>query len=273
MAAMTPLQARNLWRAYLENATQKILDADLLEKNGSVGSAQALAVIAQEEFAKAVWIYSSFESAWTAAATEPRSVPEFNERERDHVAKNTDALLYGDDLDRFWGGVSDYPHLDSMPWPGEPGWEEAVDASRKKSEARGGAANRAKQAGLYVGVNLQSMRTQTPSELDRVAVAEEIRRIAQVIEMMLINDHTRMAYDTEINLYESAQDLHRALLDVAHSDMFRDPDPITLSTFDGVEVTASSGPAGTVCVHGLTLKQVAEALGTGLDPVERNVHG
>src|SRR5699024_8552920 len=52
-----PTTARTFWKALMDNATSLITDAHLLLEHGSFGRARSLAVLAQEELGKALWLY------------------------------------------------------------------------------------------------------------------------------------------------------------------------------------------------------------------------
>lgn len=62
---INPKLARRLWKALIANATELIDDANVLFKRGSYGRARSLAVLAQEELGKALWIYKAFSFSGT----------------------------------------------------------------------------------------------------------------------------------------------------------------------------------------------------------------
>ncbi|GAA1554265.1 hypothetical protein GCM10009731_05810 [Streptomyces globosus] len=61
MTEMSPGQAREFWKALVDNASSLITDARTLLNARSYGRAYSLTVLAQEELGKALWIYDVFQ--------------------------------------------------------------------------------------------------------------------------------------------------------------------------------------------------------------------
>ncbi|WP_413774887.1 AbiV family abortive infection protein [Actinocorallia sp. A-T 12471] len=70
MVEMSPGQARDYWKALMDNATSLIKDSYLLLSAESFGRARSLMVLAQEELGKALWIYNALR---TLGARETRT--------------------------------------------------------------------------------------------------------------------------------------------------------------------------------------------------------
>ncbi len=88
MTTMTPKAARAFWLALVDNAARILLEADVLFPSPR---AQSLAVVAQEELGKAVWVYRTFCSAWSDGDETPREVPALRREGRAHIAKLLEA--------------------------------------------------------------------------------------------------------------------------------------------------------------------------------------
>ena len=73
MVEMTPNDAREFWKALIDNASFLIADAHTLLAAESYGRARSLTVLAQEELGKDLWIYAAFESAWSQGDERPRT--------------------------------------------------------------------------------------------------------------------------------------------------------------------------------------------------------
>lgn len=203
--------ARRYWRALVDNASRLVEDADTLLRAGSVGRARSLTVLAEEELGKALAVYETFAAGWSAGETGTRDLPDA--AARDHLAKYLAAFEFGRELEHFWGGgyEGDYPEDDD--------WEGWFAKRRAEARAAAHAANAQKQRGFYV--DLDGGTVQTPADLDGGDVAAPLQRAAQVIEMMLITDHTRMQ-DGPPELFDATHEQQVRLLGVAHPDEFAD---------------------------------------------------
>ncbi|WP_091041907.1 AbiV family abortive infection protein [Glycomyces sambucus] len=206
--------ARQWWKALLANAVALIEDAAVLAEHQSPGRAQALVVLAMEELAKARWLYQAAEHEWTAPlgmyglpARPARSVmvPEgLRTVRRPHGEKLQVAEQFASGLAGFWNSTRrhEYYTLPDL---------ETFEATAKQR-------NLDKQAGLYVDRAATSITS--PLDVPSGEVEGDIRRAAQVIQMHLIEDHTRQQDATEVWLIDSAEGMHWAVMPYAQPEEF-----------------------------------------------------
>lgn len=206
-------RARDMWRALTESATDLIRDAHILLEVGSIGRARSLAVLAQEELGKALWLYDHFEVAWSTGDETPRDVPQLEKHGRSHVAKYMSALEFGNGLPEFWGDYSKWAHIGQT----EAEWADRVERRRAETEAAAREANTAKQRGFYVDLDDTSGDVRMPSAVDDRSIVDDLRTVAQVIEMLLISDHTRIKHVAGAP-YDTTLALQRQLLPLSHPD-------------------------------------------------------
>jgi len=217
MATMTGPEAREFWKALMDNASCLVADARLLLEAGSFGRARSLTILAQEELGKALWIHDEFEAAWSCGLQDARTVERLREHGRRHIQKYLDAATSGRELAAFWGDFSNFE-----PPSGETPMEAATrlraeDESRQaKAEKSAREANIDKQNGFYVDRDEQG-HVLSPSEIGAGAVEAEMQRAAQVIEMLLIKDHTRMK-DEALTAYDSTHAQQFRLLPISHPE-------------------------------------------------------
>lgn len=205
---MSATTARLYWKALIDNATRLIADAQTL-LDGSPGRARALTVLAQEELGKALWLYGDFQSAWNAGEDEERTVHALNRHGRSHTRKYFEALLFGEYLPIFWGDDGNAP----MPAEGES-WEEFATRRLAEAETAAENANLAKQHGFYVDIDSEGLIS-SPSDANRRVVGDDLMRAAQVVEMLLIQDHTRMKHEAAAP-YDSTHEQQFRLLSISH---------------------------------------------------------
>ncbi|WP_236609378.1 AbiV family abortive infection protein [Corynebacterium resistens] len=79
----------------MDNASGLIADAHALLERGSYGRARSLTVLAQEELGKALWIYETFEQAWSTGASEAQEVARLTSDGRRHAVKYMEAFVFG----------------------------------------------------------------------------------------------------------------------------------------------------------------------------------
>lgn len=163
---LDPAEARNYWRALLDNATQLIADATLLYNADSHGRARALTVLAEEELGKATSVYDLFSHSWSAQETEPLELEQRSSR--DHLAKYISAFEFGRELEMFWG--DDYPDT-----PEDDDWERWYEEQKAEAAYAARAANLQKQRGFYVDMANGEMTT--PRDFDVEDVAEHQQRM------------------------------------------------------------------------------------------------
>lgn len=208
---MAPEEAREYWKALMDNASALIRDAHLLLESGSFGRAQSLAVLAQEELGKALWVYETFERAWSTGDPDPREVKDLKKRARDHVHKYATAFVFGDELPEFWG---DYGNL-RQPEAGEE-WADAFARWAREADEAADLANRQKQAGFYVDRSASGVIS-APSSIELGSIAEDLQTAGQVVEMLLIKDHTRMKHEASTR-YDSTHEQQFRLLPITHPE-------------------------------------------------------
>lgn len=203
--------ARRYWRALVDNAARLVADAHLLLDADSFARARSLTVLAEEELGKALTVYEVFSHGWSDGASGSLPLPDTGSR--DHLAKYMAAFEFGRELEQFWGGgyEGQYPEDDD--------WEGWFAKRRAEAEDAARGANRQKQRGFYV--DLEGAEVRTPDDLDAGAVADNLTRAAQVIEMMLIKDHTRMQ-DGPPERFDSTSVQQWTVMRTAHPDEFAD---------------------------------------------------
>lgn len=208
---MTPQDARTFWKSLMDNASALIADAGVLLRAESFGRARALAVLAQEELGKALWIYDTFESPWSDGSTEPRKVDRLAKHGTSHIQKFLEASVFGDELAHFWG---QYGEMET-PREGES-YEEFWKRREEEAEVAARAANIAKQQGFYVDRDKAGVIT-SPTAVEAGTIAEDLRVAAQVVEMLLIRDHTRMKKFSTTE-YDDTYEQQFRLLPIAHPE-------------------------------------------------------
>lgn len=158
-----------------------------------------------------MWIYEAFSTAWNTGATQPRAVDRLAKHGRDHVRKFLEAIVYGDELALFWG---DYSSLDQRR-DGESR-EDARNRRRAEAETAAKEANVLKQRGFYVDRD-EAGAISSPTAIEGVGVADDLQVAAQVVEMLLIRDHSRMKMDAQTD-YDSTHEQQFRLLPISHPE-------------------------------------------------------
>ena len=211
---MTPRTARNFWKALMDNASGLVADAHALLERDSFGRARSLTVLAQEELGKALWIYESFEQAWSTGSEEARDVRKLASDGRHHAVKYMEAFIFSHDLAAFWGdyGSVEYPEDESRE-----GWKALFAKQKSDAEAAGRRANEEKMAGFYVDLDGTDDAVLSPADISAGSIDRDLQTAAQVIEMLLIKDHSRMKLEAETP-YDSTQEQQHRLLPISHPD-------------------------------------------------------
>lgn len=211
---MHPGTARTFWKALMDNASSLIVDAVALLEHGSHGRARSLTVLAQEELGKALWIYETFEQSWSSGSEEVREVPKLSTDGRRHAVKYMEAFVFGQELAAFWGEYRsyEYPEDDS-----QGGWNAFFAKRRSDAEAAGQRANEEKMAGFYVDLDADGETVLSPSDIETGTISEDLQIAAQVVEMLLIKDHTRMQGLPGKPFDDTYEQQHR-LLRIAHPE-------------------------------------------------------
>ncbi|MFE2869867.1 AbiV family abortive infection protein [Embleya sp. NPDC059259] len=212
MVEMKPGEAREFWKALVDNASSLISDAHALCVAKSYGRARSLTVLAQEELGKALWIYDTFERDWSRGNEAPRAVDALRKHGRDHAKKYLQAVVFGDELAEFWG---DYG---SVPGRGPEGESWEVAHERRQAEAATAAieANLSKQRGFYVDRDDNGI-VHSPTGIEAGTTVEDLRTAARVVEMLLIRDHGRMKTEA-VTEYDSTHAQQFRLLPVSHPE-------------------------------------------------------
>lgn len=213
---ITAAFARRWWKSLMANAVALVEDAALLASQDSPGRAQALIVLAMEELAKARWLYEAAEHEWTAPlgiyGLEPRPagdvvVPEgLSATRRPHAEKLQVAEQFASGLAGFWSLER------RMEYYERPDLE-AFTATAKQR-------NLDKQAGFYVDRDGESITSPLAITCDEITSV--IRRAAKVVQMHLIEDHTRQQDASDASLIDSAEDLHWAVMPYSDPELFTD---------------------------------------------------
>lgn len=200
----------------MSNAVALVEDAAVLAIHDSPGRAQALVVLAMEELAKARWLYEASEWEWTAPlglyGIAPRQagsigVPEgLRTTRRPHAEKLQVAEQFASGLSGFWDPSRRMEYYD-LP-----------DVSAFEATAK--QRNLNKQAGFYVDRCAEVITS--PLQVPIEGVADDIRHAAKVIQMHLIEDHTRQQDSPDPDLVDSAEDLHWAIMPYSDPELFAD---------------------------------------------------
>jgi len=198
----------------MDNASSLICDADMLLEHGSYGRARSLAVLAQEELGKALWIYETFQQSWSAGVEDVLEVAKLRTEGRHHAAKYMESVVFGQGLAAFWGdyGSCEYPDDNSRE-----SWDTFIAEIRRNAEAAGKRANEEKMAGFYVDLDGASEAVLTPADITAGTIDEDLRVAAQVVEMLLIKDHSRMKLEA-VTPYDSTQEQQHRLLSISHPE-------------------------------------------------------
>lgn len=212
MVEMSPEQAREFWKALVDNASALIADAHTLLAAGSYGRARSLTVLAQEELGKALWIYDVFHNAWSQGDETPRRVDALATHGRSHTQKYLQAVVFGDELAEFWG---DYRRVRATGSEAVS-WDEAHEQRQAEATTAASEANLAKQRGFYVDRD-DDGKVSSPTAIEPGTTADDLQTAAQVIEMLLIQDHSRMKFDA-VTPYDSTHPQQIRLLPVSHPE-------------------------------------------------------
>lgn len=198
----------------MDNASGLIADAHALLQMESFGRARSLTVLAQEELGKALWVYETFAQSWNAGAGKPLEIPKPSSDGRRHAIKYMEAFIFGQELAEFWG---DYKDFELPEDESEAGWKAFFAEKRSTAEAAGKRANEEKMAGFYVDLSEDGETALSPADIEAGTIAEDLQTAAQVIEMLLIKDHTRMKHEAKTR-YDSTHAQQHRLLSISHPD-------------------------------------------------------
>lgn len=211
---MSPNTARVFWKALMDNAAGLITDADALLERESFGRARSLTVLAQEELGKALWIYETFEGAWSAGSDTPMEVAKLKTHGRHHATKYMEAFVFGQELAAFWG---DYDLIESPEEDSQEGWDYFFAKKKSKAADAGKRANDEKMAGFYVDMERAGEAVLSPAGIAPGTIAEDLQTAAKVIEMLLIKDHSWMKLSAATP-YDSTHEQQHRLLPISHPE-------------------------------------------------------
>jgi AbiV family abortive infection protein len=214
MVEMRPGEAREFWKALVDNASSLITDARCLVSAGSYGRARSLTALAQEELGKALWVYDVFQDAWSQGDETPRMVEALAQHGRSHTKKYLQAVVFGDELPEFW---ADYSAMRDLGTDLEA-WKEADRQRQEEAAVAANQANLAKQRGFYVDREPDGTIL-SPTAIPAGTTAEDLQTAAQVIEMLLIRDHSRMKFEA-VTPYDSTHPQQSRLLPVSHPEVW-----------------------------------------------------
>jgi len=209
--------ARHYWRALVENAISLIEDATCLADK-SPARARSLLILAHEEIGKAKKLYGRVSRAWSKGQEVVTLDARFISLTRKHDLKIAASIEADEELDPFWGAYVAYEDFD-MEFDDLETWFQSkkLDLQRKdldrKAQAR--ALNLQKQAGFYVDRVGRSITTPTTAAVEVGDVRWALTRAAQVVEMLLISDHTRMQ-DLPVGLRDSTMNLQQRVSPYSH---------------------------------------------------------
>jgi AbiV family abortive infection protein len=129
---------------------------------------------------------------------------EFEQSARKHSPKLLEALLADIELAPFWG---DFEATFENGLEGTV--QHLADAVTAAHEAVQ-KLNLTKQAGFYV--DRQDGIVHSPAETTGDGLTIDLARVARVVEMLLIRDHSRTKFDMPTESYDSTEDLQVRLL-------------------------------------------------------------
>ncbi|MGW0640408.1 AbiV family abortive infection protein [Nocardia salmonicida] len=196
---MKPEVSRRYWRALMANVVGLIGDAQTLLAHDSTGRARSLLILAREELARANAVYNTAYLSWNKG----QGVCEFPKHHlsfsTSHLSKIAATDSYSRGLGPFWGDYTDIPPLSSL-----------AEVDQLNSD---------KQAGFYVASAAgRGGRFGSPLDVELDPVLSELQVVAQLAEMALISDHTRMRDGDQP--YDSTYDLQSELTPIAHPEEF-----------------------------------------------------
>lgn len=198
----------------MDNATSLIDDAQALLMRKSYGRARSMTILAQEELGKALWLYEAFEQSWSSGSESVLEVPRLKTDGRRHAVKYMESFAFGQDLAMFWG---EYDSFDGPVDGSQQDWDKYFAEKQGKAAAAGQRANEDKMLGFYVDLDESGEKVLSPADIDRGSIGEDLQLAAQVIEMLLIKDHSRMKINS-VTPYDSTHEQQHKLLPISHPD-------------------------------------------------------
>lgn len=176
MTILTPTVARDLWLALLDNASQIVVEADLLFPSPR---AQSLAILALEEVGKALWISTNFWLAWNEGDETPLEVSQLQSQGRNHIAKLVEAIEFGTAMVEL-PGAANVVEI-------EIARAHAPDQLAAYLDRQARTDNESKKRGFYVDV-MQDGTFVAPHEIDRPFLKDQIWSAAATIKWLIDED-------------------------------------------------------------------------------------
>ncbi|MFA7267019.1 MAG: AbiV family abortive infection protein [Candidatus Nanopelagicales bacterium] len=203
---LSPTQARLLWKSLLANASELATDVQVLLDFQRYARAQTLMIVAKEEIGKSVRLYKLFSHPWSSG---DEVILEF--AHPDDTYLNMSAYFdTAEDLGPFWGDFAQFD-LGEASSPGErDSWRGFLDAANSPESIH--RHLRVTQTTEGVVVN--------PSDVVVGDLPSELTRLAEVIEMCLIVDHTRMKHES-VMPYDTTIDRQEEVLRLTHPELQR----------------------------------------------------
>lgn len=179
MPTIAPAHARQLWRAYLANATDLVDDARVLDDAGAYARARSLLVTAWCEIGRATTLADRFGPSWRLGSTRPQPLEADTLTDECALTRYCRDFIVGDTLEAFWGIGTD---LARGAGPVEPHLDQVA-----RDEARAALAIRTSA----LVVTREGGRASVPATLFSESTANDVRRTAEVIGMVVLVDRRR----------------------------------------------------------------------------------
>lgn len=182
----------------------------------SFGRARSLTVLAQEELGKALWVYDAFEGAWSAGDDSPRLVDPLASHGRSHTRKYSWRPSYSA-MDLRPSGAT-RPTLRTGRERASRGrrGQDVVVPRRRRPRVRQTMQG---SVGLYVDRE-DDGTISSPTQLEVGSIPEDLRKAAQVVEMLLIQDHSRMKHGA-VTPYDGTHPQQFRLLPISHPELWQ----------------------------------------------------
>jgi AbiV family abortive infection protein len=145
-------------------------------------------------------------------------VPRLTADARRHAVKFAESFIVGNQLAEFWG---DYDAIELPEDDSPEGWNAWSAKNSADAAAAGRRANDEKMAGFYVDLDDSGSAVHSPTEIEPGTISADLQTAAQVIEMLLIKDHSRMKLDAQTP-YDSTHEQQHRLLPISHPDEWHD---------------------------------------------------
>lgn len=146
---------------------------------------------------------------------------------RRHAVKYMEASVFGRELAAFWGDYGDYEYPEDES---QEGWDTFFAWKRSEATASRQAGQRREDGRVLLRPGRGRRDRPLPGYIDTEAISEDLQTAAQVVEMLLIEDHSRMKLEASTP-HDSTREQQHRLLSISHpedwaaaSQEFRDGD-------------------------------------------------